>query len=132
MHGDQRSHSSRPYYWGAIYINDVNCQEGFDIDFRHGTGPVFSTASHVAVVVTHAGTVDDDEEADVALDVWVRGQRADELPYEAVLEVPSGRLSIGDADGEDLVALRPGRWLLQFAVDDAEEARHVEMVLSPL
>jgi hypothetical protein len=92
---------------------------------------VFATASHVAVVVTHAGTVDEGQ-ADVVLDVRVRAQRAEGMLYEVAFDVPSGRLWFGDADGDDEVALRPGRWLLQFAVDDPEEARFVEMVLSPL
>jgi hypothetical protein len=131
MQDDQRAYRSRPYYWGAIYISDAECQQEFDIDFHRSEGPVLSTASHVAVVVTHAGTVDEGE-ADVALDVRVLAQRAEAMPYEVALDVPSGRLCIGDADCEDEVALRPGRWLLQFAVDDPAEARIVEMVVSPL
>jgi hypothetical protein len=54
------------------------------------------------------------------------------MPYEVEFDAPSGTLSIGDADGFDEVALRPGRWLLQIAVDHPTEARHVEIVMSPL
>lgn len=131
MEDDQHMRRCRPYYWGAIYISDADCQEEFDIDFHGGEGPVLSSASHAAVVVAHAGAVVEGE-ADVILDLWVKDQRVDGLPYEVALEVPSGRLYVGDADGDDELALRPGRWLLQFAVDDQEEARRVEIVVSPL
>jgi hypothetical protein len=131
MAEDQRVRRVRPYYWGSIYISDADCGAIFDIDFHNGAGPVLSTASHVAVLVLHAGTVDEGE-ADVTLDVRVTSQRVDGFPYEVAFEVPSGRLYIGDADDSDEVALQPGRWLLQFNVDDAAEARHVELVVSPL
>ncbi|HCT75307.1 MAG TPA: hypothetical protein DGT23_01670 [Micromonosporaceae bacterium] len=131
MEDDQHLRRKRPYYWGAIYISDADCQEDFDIDFHGGEGPVLSSASHVAVVVTHAGTAAEGE-ADVTLDLWVKTQRSEGLPYEVALELPSGRLNVGDADDDDELALWPGLWLLQFAVDDPEEAHHVEIVASPL
>jgi hypothetical protein len=121
----------RPYYWGAIYISDAECDADFDIDFHNGVGPVLSTASHVAVLVVHAGTVDEGE-ADVLLEVLVTSHRADGLEHEVVLDVPSGRLNVGDADDSDHVALEPGRWRLQFGVDDPAEAHHVRLVISPL
>ncbi|GGN84143.1 hypothetical protein GCM10010112_63180 [Actinoplanes lobatus] len=131
MAEDQRLRRVRPYYWGAIYISDADCETDFDIDFHNGEGPVLSTVSHVAVLVVHADTVGEGE-ADVVLDVRVTSQRVDGLPYEVALDVPSGRLSIGDADDSDEVRLQRGRWLLQFDVDDPADARHVRMVLSPL
>jgi hypothetical protein len=103
----------------------------FDIDFHNGEGPVLSTATHAAVLVLHAGTVEEGD-ADVALQVQVASQRADGLPHEFGFEVPSGRLYIGDADDSDEIALQPGRWLLQFDVDDPADARHVGLVISPL
>ncbi|MBF9132066.1 hypothetical protein I0C86_24330 [Plantactinospora sp. S1510] len=130
MAEDQHVLRVRPYYWGAIYISDADCEADVDIDFHNSEGPVLSTASHVAVLVVHAGTVD--EGGDVTLDVRVTSGRVDGLPYEVAFEVPSGRLYIGDADESDEVALQPGRWLLQFNVDKAAEAQHVEMVVSPL
>ncbi|MDG4780052.1 hypothetical protein O7614_10410 [Micromonospora sp. WMMD961] len=131
MTEDQHVRRARPFYWGAIYISDADCEADFDIDFHNGEGPVLSTASHVAVVVVHAGSVDEGE-ADVILDVRVTSLRVNDLPYEVAFEVPSGRLYIGDADDSDEIALQPGRWLLQFQVDDAAEAQHVELVMSPL
>ena len=131
MAGDQFVRRVRPYYWGAIYISDAGCETDFDIDFHNGEGPVLFTASHGAVLVVPAGTVDEGG-ADVTLDVWVRTQRVEGLPYEVVFDVPSGRLDVGDADSSDEFVLGPGRWLLQFDVDDPEEARHVELVISPL
>jgi hypothetical protein len=131
VQAEQHLRRSRPYRWGAIYLNDVDCQEHFDIDFHDGDAPVLSTASHIAVTVIHPYTVDK-EAGIVTLDVQVRTQRAIDMPYEVAFDVPSGTLSIGDADGFDEVTLRPGRWLLQFAVDHPAEARHVEIVMSPL
>jgi len=85
----------------------------------------------VAVVVTHAGTVDEGD-ASVTLDVRVTARPVEGMLYEVEFDVPSGRLDIGDADGEDQLILRPGRWLLQFGLDDPAEARAVEIVASPL
>jgi hypothetical protein len=127
----QRLCRVRPYYWGAIYISDADCKTDFDIDFHNGEGPVLSRTSHVAVLVVHAGAVDEGE-ADVTLDVRVTSHRVDGLPYEIAFEVPSGQLYIGDADDSDEVALQPGRWLLQFDVDDPAEAHRVGLVMSPL
>jgi hypothetical protein len=129
--GDQDVHRRRPFHWGAIYISDAECRQDFDIDFHHGKGPVLATASHVAVLVAHAGTFDDGQ-ADVTLDVRVRARRAEGWPLEVVFEVPSGRLYIGDADENEELTLWPGSWLLQFVVDDPGEARRVEIVASPL
>lgn len=131
MADDQRVHRSRPFHWGAIYISDAECETEFDIDFHTGEGPVLSTASHVAVLVVHAGTVDEGD-GDVTLDIRVKDQPVDGLPYEVAFEVPSGRLHVGDADESEEVALRSGRWLLQFDVDDPAEAHLVEVVMSPL
>ncbi|WP_229070766.1 hypothetical protein [Actinoplanes sp. DH11] len=131
MSEDQRVRRVRPYYWGAIYISDADCEADFDIDFHEGEGPVLSTAAHVAVLVVHPGAVDKGE-AEVTLDVRVASQRVEGLAHELPFEVPSGRLDIGDADDSDEVALHPGRWLLQIDVDDAAEAQQVKMVMSPL
>ncbi|MCZ7429833.1 hypothetical protein O7607_29130 [Micromonospora sp. WMMA1949] len=131
MTGDQHVRRVRPYHWGAVYFRDADCEEEFDIDFHDGDGPVFATTHHVAVSVVHAAMADVGE-ADVTLDIRVRPGRVATHPYEATLDVPSGRLYVGDADGDDEIELAPGRWLLQFAVDDATEARNVELVMSPL
>jgi hypothetical protein len=55
MAEDQRLRRVRPYYVGAIYISDADCQTDFDIDFHNGEARVLSTATH-AVLVVHAGT----------------------------------------------------------------------------
>jgi hypothetical protein len=57
---------------------------------------------------------------------------SDGMPYEVAFDVPIGRLHIGDADEGEEVALRPGRWLLQFDVDDPTEPQLVKIVMSPL
>ena len=133
MTNDQTLSWSRPYYWGAVYISDAECTTQSDIDFHNGEGPVLFDASGGAVLVTHADTgEDEDDEVHVNLDVQVKAQPADGMPYEAAFDVPSGRLTIGDADEWEDITLRPGRWLLQFKLDDAEQARRVEIVMSPL
>ncbi|BAL88847.1 hypothetical protein AMIS_36270 [Actinoplanes missouriensis 431] len=131
MAEDQRLLRIRPYYWGAIYLNDADCEEDFDIDFHDGGGPVLATASHVSVLVVNARTVDK-ADADVTVDVRVAPQRIDGLSHEVAFQLPSGRLYIGDADDSDEIAVQSGRWLLQFDVDDPAQARHVRLVMSPL
>ena len=129
---DQRGvHRVRPYEWGAIYLSDAKPDVGFDIDFREGEGPVYATAAHLAVTVLHP--VDAEPGADdVTLNLRVARQRAEGMPYEVAFDLPSGRLSIGDADVDDEVELPPGRWLVQFDVDDKEAARRVDIAASPL
>jgi len=128
---DRRVRRVRPYHWGAVYLSDALCETDFDIDFHAGDAPVFATTHHVAVVVASAAVADEGE-ADVTLDIRVTSKRVTGHPYEVTLDVPSGRLYVGDADDNDEIELAPGRWLLQFTVDDATEARHVELVVSPL
>ncbi|MBB5113591.1 hypothetical protein FHU28_003430 [Micromonospora echinospora] len=121
----------RTYHWGAVYLSDAHCEADFDIDFHAADAPVLATTHHVAVLVASAAVADEGK-ADVTLDIRATSQRVTGHPYEAALDVPSGRLYVGDADDNDEIELAPGRWLLQFAVDDATEARHVELVVSPL
>jgi hypothetical protein len=129
---DQRGvHRVRPYEWGAIYLSDAKVDVEFDIDFRDGAGPVYATAAHLAVTVMHPVDAAPGAE-DVTLDLRVARARADGMPYEVGFDLPTGRLSIGDADVNDEVELAPGRWLVQFAVDDEEAARRVDIVVSPL
>jgi hypothetical protein len=60
-------------------MSDADCGAIFDIDFHNRAGPVLSTASPIAVLVVHAGTVDEGD-ADVTLDVREMAQRVDGFP----------------------------------------------------
>lgn len=129
MEIDRALHRIRGYYWGCVYVNDE--EEGdFDPDSMVGPGPVWPSHCWVSIQVRHARLVAE-EDADVELVVNVRGEAADNSGYETVVDVPSGVLSIGDADDHDILRLAPGRWLLQVDLDSPDDAVLVRITLSP-
>ncbi|MEV2277372.1 hypothetical protein AB0I72_17475 [Nocardiopsis sp. NPDC049922] len=121
----------RDYYWGCIYCEDV---EGYDGDYDHlsGGGPFFAVDDQVTIQVANCRVVDS-QDADVELTVYVHDVPVPSSDHASVIVLPSGVLSIGDADRFDEIFLRPGRWLMQVDLDprQPEEARWVKFYLSP-
>lgn len=120
----------RPFWWGAIFICDSAQFEPDDHDFSQG-GPVWATPDHVAVATVHARAVAP-EEAAVELVLQILDEPTDQAPYTAVINVPSGKLNIGDADGSRDLQLHPGRWRLEINVDTPLDPSTVEIALSPV
>ncbi|MGW5877218.1 hypothetical protein ACWFMI_11805 [Nocardiopsis terrae] len=131
MTTDPVLHCVRDYYWGCIYCEDG---EGHDGDYDHlsGDGPFFAVGDQVTIQVANSRMVDP-RDADVELNVYVHAVPMASSDHASVIVLPSGALSIGDADRFDEISLRPGRWLMQVDLDSTqpEEARWVKIHLSP-
>jgi hypothetical protein len=49
-----------------------------------------------------------------------------------VIDVPSGVLTVGDAEHEDALELGPGRWAVQVGCSPHDFAENVHVWLQPL
>jgi hypothetical protein len=88
-----------------------------------------SGESSVVVSVRHAQDIEGD--ADDHFEVRVRCLRgpADEaeLSFDSSISVPSGRLSLGDAEEQAILAVSPGRWRIQVLTIPADHPEQVHM-----
>lgn len=87
---------------------------------------VTATGSGLLISVHHAQDVNleglaDDEPIPgfiVAVDCWrTAAPSGTTVIWEGDLDIPSGRLLIGDAEREDVLELTPGRWHVEVAAD---------------
>jgi hypothetical protein len=100
----------RPFGWGLLLVGDGADQE---LPPLHPGVLVTATSRSIAVSVRHAQDVEPDSAVQVChLRVEVRvGHPADRaLSFDGVIEVPSGRISFGDADDVRELEVAPGRW----------------------
>jgi hypothetical protein len=47
--------------------------------------------------------------------------------FDGVIEVPSGRITVGDADGEESLLVTPGPWRIQLALAPEDLAEQVDI-----
>ncbi|SCF62006.1 hypothetical protein [Streptomyces sp. Ncost-T10-10d] len=127
METGERLRRTRSYYWGCIYASDEEEGDFGDLD---GPGPIWTSHCWVTIQVRHARLVAK-EEADVALTIEVRQTAAADFAYQATIDLPSGVLSVGDADSDEALRLAPGTWLMQVDLDSPDDATNVRIVLSP-
>jgi len=128
----QELRRSRAYNWGAIYVLDSE-EDDFDPDSVREGGSVWATSRWITIGVLNARTVfsDDARGTNVEMVVRVQDRPVDVADYNQVIDLPSGVVNIGDAHENDNVELHPGWWLVQINLDPPEEARTVEIYLSP-
>jgi hypothetical protein len=126
----------RPFWWGQILLMDRDAPEVPPLT----ESVVSASSSGLAVKVLHAQDVDltrfeDDEivpPAQVLVHVRVGDQpRADAL-FSGELDVPSGVLTVGDAEQEDALEIGPGRWAVQVDCAPREFAETVRVWLQPM
>ena len=127
----------RPFWWGVVLLMDRDAAEVPETtDLR--TGSVVSASPFgLAVRVLHAQDVDlsgfaADEPVPPAL-VQVEVRVCDGPPAHALftgeIEVPSGVLTIGDAEQEEALEIGPGRWAVQVDCVPPEFAETVRVWL---
>lgn len=78
--------------------------------------------------------LDDDEEVpwvEVTVNVHWGSPSAGRTDSDGLIDVPSGVVTIGDANFEDVFALPPGRWRVQLSLEPHHNAEHVDVWLSP-
>lgn len=104
-----------------------------------GASPFAHTPTALVVRVRHAQDVefdgDDPDEVlplcSVAVEVHA-GEPADAgVDFEGVLQLSSGVLAVGDADGEESFGLSPAAYRVQVRLDHPEYAEHVKVWLTP-
>ena len=115
----------RSFGWGIVMVED-----------EQQRGPpapedtvVTSSKTGLTVTVHHAQDVAFDGLAPddpipgfiVAVDCWRTAAPAGTtVIWEGDLDIPLGRLLIGDAEREDVLELTPGRWHVEVAADPAD------------
>ena len=93
---------------------------------------IASADSTVVIRVRHAQDVANVDDSEFMVGVRVAADSGDTVGVEATVAVPSGRLSVGDADAADVVNLRPGRWRLRIEVAPDDLPERVTVWLSPI
>ena len=123
----------RPFWWGLIFLMDRDASELPSLT----DSVVSASPSGLAVKVLHAQDVDlsgfeaDDIVPPAQVQVHVRvGDRpqADAL-FSGEIDIPSGVLTVGDAEQEDALQIGPGRWAVQVDCIPREFAEEVRIWL---
>jgi hypothetical protein len=124
-------HIERAFGWGLLLVMD---QDSSDVP-ELSTALVSASSTGLAVKVHHAADVDlagfkDDEViplAQVEVDVHVGLSAPPDTHYRGSIDVPSGVITLGDADQEDRLDVEPGRWDVQVICIPADG--HADKVL---
>jgi len=94
---------------------------------------VTATGSAVAVAVRHAQDVDLGSAAgefQVSLEVRLGKPTETAVCFDGVIDIPSGRITFGDADHEDSLNVVPGRWRVQVDLEPEDMPEHVNIWIS--
>ena len=130
----------RSFAWGVFFVGDSKAdvvEVNPDVVVTWGRED-----EALAVLVRHAQDVDDqvldaledDEEvpwAEVTLNVHWGSSTAMRTDGDGLIAVPSGVVTVGDANFEDVFALQPGRWRVQLSLEPRDDADNVDLWLSP-
>jgi hypothetical protein len=126
---------SRPFNWGVLFISDSDSAEMPELGPQ---GEISSNSHGVAVPVRHAQDVEITSQADdvvAPFEVSVRCSSGvsdvRELAFNAVVELSSGLMAIGDAEQEELLRLSPGRYRIQIEADPSFHPEWINVWYSP-
>ncbi len=127
----------RAFHWGALFVGDAEAD--FEADLRDHAG-IRSGRFHAWIPVRHAQDVDPTDGLpddlpippfEVTVTCRLLSAATQPTSVDVTLDVPSGRISLGDADDEIVLDVAPGAWTLQIVLEPADHAEHVELRLSP-
>lgn len=127
----------RPFGWGILVVSDAGALVP-DVDEQDS--PALARSDRALVLrVRHAQDQEEPWELDsegfirpFVVDVQASvGRAPSEATVEHDLVVESGRVVIGDADGEEELALQPGRYRVCAQLDDPEFAGVVRLWFEP-
>lgn len=120
----------RAFAWGIVIIGDADTQE---IPSPDRDNAIVSSDSAVVVQVRHAQDVADPDDSEFLVEVRCTEGSTDRIgmSFDGDILIPSGRLSIGDADHEDTIIVTPGRWRLQVDTQPVERPERVSLWFSP-
>lgn len=128
----------RPYSWGIVVVSDAGAAMP-EVDGHGGHGPVLAQSENALVLrVKHASDRDDDAvdaegyllptEVRVEVTMGAGGSAS----VHQVLAISSGKVLIGDAEGEEEVTVPPGSYRVAIDVDDPEFAELVRLSIERL
>jgi hypothetical protein len=125
----------RPFGWGLAVVLDSWSRGAPELT---KASLVSSTESGLSILVRHAqdveldGLKDTDEvhEFSVSLHARVGGPTEALVAFDGVIGVPSGQITIGDADREDTLVIAAGLWRVQVALTPEDYAEHVDIWFS--
>ncbi len=130
-----RWHAKRPFSWGLLLILDRDTS----LLPRLMDSAVSQSRDGLAVKVLHAADVDlsgyEDHEvvppAEVEVEIQIHERPPTDVTFHGAIEVPSGVLTVGDAEQEDALAIGAGRWAVQVDCEPSEHAEVVRVWLQP-
>src|SRR5581483_786068 len=110
--------ASRPFEWGIVLVCDGQSTDEWP-ELQRGAAFAASRAC-LGIVVRHAQDTEADVESlkpsdpvppfKVAIRCWLDAVPPPDAPIRIALDVPSGRVVVGDAAGWDSIELLPGEW----------------------
>lgn len=130
-----RWHTKRPFWWGILLLLDRDTSEVPQLS----DAVVTVSRTGLAVQVLHAQDVDltgyDPEEivppAEVQVEIQFGAAAPIDVPFSGTIDVPSGVLTVGDAEQEDALEIGSGQWAVGVAYDPPEHAERVRVWLRP-
>ncbi len=130
-----RWRTMRPFSWGLVLLLDRDATE-----IPQLTDSVVSHSTKgMAVKVLHAKDVDlsglgaDDvvPPAEVEVEIHIGTDAPDDVPFSGTIDVPSGVLTVGDAEQENALEIGAGRWAVRVDCEPREHAERVRVWLRP-
>jgi hypothetical protein len=119
--------TKRSFAWGVLIVGDA---ESSDIPTLPVGATVASTTTTVALAVRHAQDLDDVDESEFLVEVRCALGAGDADCIRESIAVPSGRLSVGDADHVDVMRVGPGRVHLHIDVEPEDMPERVTLWLA--
>lgn len=127
--------SKRPFWWGLILLLDRDSTEVPQLI----DAVVSPSRDGLAVKVMHAQDVDlsgfDADEiappAEVQVDIHIGEAGPGQVLFTGSIDIPSGVLTVGDAEQEDTLEIGAGRWAVQVDCEPPEYAEQVRVWLRP-
>lgn len=127
----------RPFSWGVLLLMDRDASDVPSL----GDAPVSAWGRGLAVKVLHAQDVDatgylaDAAVSPAQVEVQMRigsALQPGAETFRGAIDVPSGVLTVGDAEREDALAIGPGRWTVEIDCTPPDHAEIVRVWLSPV
>jgi hypothetical protein len=122
----------RTFDWGILFVTDSDETGLPDFDLAK---TVDTTPCAMSIAVRHAQDVEVDNEpflVSVAVHVSAEPPPLAHLTFNGVIDFPSGRLEIGDADETQTIQLSPGRWSVAVEAVPADHPEQVDIWLDRL
>lgn len=127
----------RAFAWGILLVSDSQTKAIPELDHQ---SVVTASEEALAIVVHHAADVPFDDlppdeivpQAEVAVRIYVDRPEPSAPSFEAAVSVPSGTLTVGDADHEESLDIGAGRWHVHVVCTPWDDADEVVLWLLPV